>query len=208
MCIITNYINIFDKQTKNNYMKKMLFAAALVASVCIIGCKNNDSGNPTEVLIQFFDAMSKQDKVKIKELTTAESSSMISLMEIGMDKSGKDMEKFDKSKMEFGTAVINGDNAKVPVKEKGKGETTNFSMKKEAGKWKVAFDKASMMEMATGKMNDKGIDISDSLTDAVDKLKSMNLDSMTDEIKKGMKDINTDEMKKEMDKAMEEIKKK
>jgi hypothetical protein len=187
-------------------MKKLLFATAIVASVCIIGCKGSGGGNPSEVLSEFFDAMIKKDKVKIKELSTAESASMLSLMEMGMEKGGKDMDKFDKTKMEIGTAIIDGDKAKVPVKEKGNGETVNFPMKKEGGKWKVAFDKTSMMEMATDKMKDKGMNIGDSLTNAMDKLKGMNTDSLSDAVKKAMKDVNMDDVKKEVDKAMEEVK--
>jgi hypothetical protein len=186
-------------------MKKLLFSIALIASACIIGCKSNDGGNPSEVLSQFFDAMTKKDKVKIKELSTAESASMLSLLEMGMEKGGEDMDKFDKSKMEFGTAVIDGDKAKVPVKDKAKGETVNFPMKKEGGKWKVAFDKTSIMEMATDKLKDTNI--GDSLSDAVDKLKGLNSDTLKNELDKAMKDVNMDEVKKEMKKALEESKK-
>lgn len=188
-------------------MKKLLFATLFVVSVSIIGCKNSGSGNPSEVLSAFFDAMIKKDKEKIKDLSTAESASMLSLMEMGMEKGGKDMDKFDKTKMEIGTAIIDGDKAKVPVKEKGNGETVNFPMKKEGGKWKVAFDKTSVMEMATDKMKEKGVNVGDSLANAMDKLKGINLDSMKDEVNKAMKDVNVDDIKKEMNKAVEESKK-
>ncbi len=188
-------------------MKKLLLATVIVASVCIIGCKNGGGGeNPSTVLSEFFDAMIKNDKVKIKDLTTAESASMLSMMEMGMEKGGKDMNKFDNNKMEIGTAVIDGDKAKVPVKEKGKSETVNFLMKKEGGKWKVAFDKASIMEMATDKM--KGTNIGDSLTSAMGKLKSANIDSIKDEVNKAMKDVDLDELKNKVKNSLEESKQK
>lgn len=187
-------------------MKKLLLATVIVASVCIIGCKNSGGENPSVVLSEFFDAMIKKDKVKIKDLSTAESISMLSLMEMGMEKGAKDMDKFDKNKMEIGTAVIDGDKAKVPVKEKGNGETVNFFMKKEGGKWKVAFDKASIMEMAADKM--KGMNLGDSLTNAMDKVKSVNLDSMKDELNKAMKDVDVDELKNKVKNSLEESNKK
>ncbi|MEI9958403.1 MAG: hypothetical protein WDM90_19340 [Ferruginibacter sp.] len=56
-----------------------------------------------------------------KKLATKDSEGMFSMMEMGMsmakDKDTKEMDKFDKTKMEFGEAVINGDKATVPVKD-------------------------------------------------------------------------------------------
>lgn len=60
------------------------------------------------------------------------------MMEMGMkmDASSKETDKYDKSKMEFGEPKIEGDKATIAVKEKGTGETLNFTLKKkkEAGK--------------------------------------------------------------------------
>ena len=169
-------------------MKKLLFAATMFCSFAFVSCKSNNGGNPNEVLSQFFDAMAKQDTVKIKALTTKESESMLGMMQMGMSMadSKKDLEKYDKTKMEFGTAIINGDNAKVPVKDKASGETVNFPMKKEGGQWKVAFDKSSVMEMGMEKMKDSKMNISDSISKGMDALKGVNMDSMMDEVKKEM----------------------
>jgi hypothetical protein len=68
----------------------------------------------------------------------------------------KETEKYDKTKMEFGEPKIEGDKATIAVKEKASGESTNFTLKKEGGEWKVAFDKASMMQMGMEKINEKG----------------------------------------------------
>ena len=169
-------------------MKKLLIAFTALCSIAFVSCKTNGGGNPNEVLSQFFDAMAKQDTVKIKALSTKESESMLSMMKMGMSMadSKKDLEKYDKTKMEFGTAIINGDNAKVPVKDKASGETVNFPMKKEDGQWKVAFDKSSVMEMGMEKMKDSKMNIKDSLEKGMDALKGVNMDSMMKEVKKAM----------------------
>lgn len=167
-------------------MKKLLFAAAMLCTITFVSCKSNS--NPNEVLSQFFDAMAKQDTVKIKALSTKESESMLSMMKMGMSMADakKDLEKYDKTKMEFGTAIINGDNAKVPVKDKASGETVNFPMKKENGQWKVAFDKSSIMEMGMEKMKDSKMNMGDSLKKGMEEMKNVNMDSLMNEVKKAM----------------------
>jgi hypothetical protein len=169
-------------------MKKLILAAIVVCLAVFVSCKQDSAGNPNEVLSAFFDAMSKQDTVKIKALSTKESEQMLSLMKMGMSMadSKKDLEKYDKTKMEFGTAIINGDNAKVPVKDKASGETVNFPMKKEDGKWKVAFDKSSVMEMGMEKMKDSKMNMNDTLQNAMDEMKNINMDSLMEEVKKEM----------------------
>ena len=164
-------------------MKKLLFAAALLSFV-FVGCKNSKNGSPKEVLMAWFDAMSKKDMSTVKELSTPESQSMISMMEMAMKDptSKKETDKYDKTKMEFGEPIIDGDNAKVPVKDKEKGETTNFPMKKINGQWKVAFDKGSMMQMGMDKMKDGNMNMGDSVTKAMDELKNMNMDTMKSEM--------------------------
>ena len=186
---ITKYINIFGYlKIKKENMKKLLFAVSLLCSIAFVSCKSNSGGNPNEVLSQFFDAMAKQDTVKIKALTTKESESMLGMMKMGMSMadSKKDLEKYDKTKMEFGTAVIDGDNAKVPVKDKASGETVNFPMKKQDGQWKVAFDKSSVMQMGMEKMKEGKMNMGDSLEKGMDALKDVNMDSMMNEVKKAM----------------------
>ena len=74
---------------------------------------------------------------------------MIGMIEMGMNmaKGKEEMPKFDVNDMEFGEVKIDGDKATVPVKEKKSGESMNYTLKKESGKWKVAFDKSSMILM-------------------------------------------------------------
>jgi hypothetical protein len=109
-----------------------------------------------------------------------------------MDKSNKSNDDFDKSNMEFGEAKIDGDKATVAVKNKKKDESINFTLKKEEGKWKVAFDKSSIMQMATDKMSEKG-----GMDKAMDELKDVNMDSLKDGINKGLEAL--DSAKKELE---------
>ena len=185
-------------------MKKIILSILAFSSICIISCKNND-GDPQSVLSQFFDAMSKKDIATSRKLATEESKSMLDLMEMGikMDSSTEVSEKYDKSKMEFGEPKIDGDKATITVKEKKNGEALNFTLKKEKGNWKVAFDKASMMNMGMDKMKEKGIDPSgENLEKAIDKMKSIGLDTMKKELDEslGKLDSVSKELKKLEDK--------
>lgn len=196
-------------------MKKVLLAATVFTSVLFISC-NSGSGDPKTVLMAFFEAMSKKDIAAAKKLATKGSEQMFSLMEMGM-KMGKDtkndgMDKFDKSKMEFGEAKIDGDKATVEVKDKEKGEGVNFILKKEDGGWKVAFDKASVMQMGMDKMQEKGVDgaaVMDSLSKGLDKLKDINVDSLAGKMKEGLEKLNANKDKiEEAAKKIEEAAKK
>ncbi len=180
-------------------MKKILLAILAFSTLTFIGC-NSAGGDPKATLSQFFEALSKKDMEGARKLATKDSKSMIDMMEMGMNmaKDKKDTEKFDKANMEFGEAKIDGDKATVSVKEKTSGETLNYILKKEDGAWKVAFDKASVMSMGMDKMNEKGINPTDSIGKAMDELKNMDLDSLKDGMKKGMEML--DSAKKEAEK--------
>jgi hypothetical protein len=158
-------------------MKKILFATVFFSAAFIIGCKNKEaSGNPTEVLTAFFDAIAKKDLATAKELVTPDSQGMINMMEGSMNKfSPMGIDKLDKSKVEFGTAVITGDDAKVPVKDKASGETIiNFPLKNINGQWKVALDLGSLMEMVPDQIKAHG----------------MNLHNLPDSLRKKLDSIN------------------
>lgn len=140
-------------------MKKIILPVAILLTYSIIGCKSNGS-DPKGVLMSFFDALGKKDIEGAKKYATKESEAMLGMIQMGMSMapdSTKD-QKYDKSNMEFGDAKIDGDKATVPVKDKKSGETTNYSLKKESGAWKVAFDKETMTKMGTDKMKEKGMD--------------------------------------------------
>jgi delta 1-pyrroline-5-carboxylate dehydrogenase len=180
-------------------MKKLLMVAAVVSSVILFsGC--GSGGDPKATLVSFFEAMGKKDMEAARKLATADSKAMMDMMEMGMkmakDTRNKEMDDFDKNNAEFGEAKIEGDKATVPVKNKKTGESVNFTLKKESGAWKVAFDKSSIMEMAADKMKEKGG--MDSLNNALDKLKNINMDSVKEGINKGIEAL--DSAKKELEK--------
>lgn len=186
-------------------MKKLLMAAAVISTVLFFSCNSTNSSDPKAVLTSFFDALAKKDISAARKLATAESKSMLDMMEMGMkmggDKDAKD-EKYDKTKMEFGEPKIEGDKATIEVKEKASGEGTTFTLKKESGAWKVAFDKASMMTMGMDKMKEKGVDASDSLN-------NMNIDSLGDKVKEGLDKLNENKEKiEDATKKLEEAAKK
>lgn len=178
-------------------MKRLsMVIAILTVSFIIKSCTGGIGGDPKSTLVAFFEALSKKDMEGARKLATADSKSMIDMIEMGMkmskdSKDSKDMDKFDKTKMEFGEAKIDGDKATVPVKEKQSGELTNFTLKKESGSWKVAFDKASMMQMGMDKMKEKDPGALDSLNSHMDELKKLNVDSIKDLMNNGMKSLDS-----------------
>lgn len=168
------------------FMKKLLMGAVVISSLVLASCNSADKGDPKTVLMSFFDALSKKDIAGARKLATAESKSMLDMMEMATKMGGDKKEddgKYDKSKMEFGEPKIEGDKATVPVKEKTSGETTNFTLKKEGGSWKVAFDKSSMMNMGMDKMKEKGMDMDSTINQGMDKIKDINVDSLTEKLK-------------------------
>lgn len=176
-------------------MKKLLTGAILITSIFMAGCKGGGSGDPKTVLISFFDALAKKDIAGARKLATKESKDMLDMMEMGTKMGGdkKEDDKYNKEKMEFGDAKIDGDKATVAVKDKTSNESTNFTLKKESGDWKVAFDKASMMNMGMDKMKEKGIS-TDSLTNGLDKMKE-GVDSLSNKMKESLENA-VDSVKK------------
>lgn len=140
-------------------MKKII-VSALTASILILAACKSGGGDPKVALRNFFDALVKKDFTTVKKYTTKDSEGMISMIQMGMQTMGdkpNGMINYEKENIELGAAVIDGDKATVPVKDKKSGETTEFTLKKESGDWKVAFDKSTLMEMAQKKMKEHGM---------------------------------------------------
>ena len=176
-------------------MKKLIFLFGAAIMVIAFACKSGPSSNdPKATLMAFFKALSKKDLTEARKYATKESESMLSMMEMGLKmadtsqsrQTDEEFKKFDETSMEIGEAKIEGERATVAVKNKEEGEYTNFILKKEEGAWKVAFDKASMAEMA-------GEKIRDSQTD-----ETVNMDSLTNELK----NLDTDSVKKAMQEGL------
>jgi hypothetical protein len=141
-------------------MKKIIVIIIAAFVVILPGCKSGSGTNPKEVLNHFFDALSKKDINEAKKYATKDSDGMLSMMQMGMQNMNND--HADKmmgmiNNMQMGDATIMGDKATVPVKDKKSGETTDFLLKKEDGEWKVAFDMATLMDMANKKMKEHGM---------------------------------------------------
>lgn len=138
-------------------MKKILLLVIIASLITFAGCKSG-GGNPKAVLTSFFDALAKKDFTTAKKYTTKDSEGMLGMVQMGMEHIADSSQtmKYDRENLEIGDAAINGDIATVPVKEKKTGETTDFTLKKESGDWKVAFDKSTLMEMAQKKMKEHG----------------------------------------------------
>jgi predicted small secreted protein len=176
-------------------MKKLVMAALAVCVLSVTGCGGGAGNDPKSTLVAFFDAMSKKDFTAAKKLATKDSEAMFSMMEMAMKMGGDkdtDMNKFDKAKMEFGDAKIEGDKATISVKQKGESESVNFPLKKEGGDWKVAFDK-SLMTSNMDKIKDKmdADSLSGNIKEGIDKLSNMNMDSIKNAASEGLKALDT-----------------
>jgi hypothetical protein len=166
-----------------------IIVSILAATILVLtGCKSGAGGDPKEVLTKFFEALTKKNIEEAKKYVTKDSESMMGMVQMGMQNIGDksdEMINYQKENIELGTAVIDGDKATIPVKDKKSGETTDFTLKKESGDWKVAFDKSTLMEMARKKMNEHGMGrmrngMNDSL-ESINNRSMQNMDSVSHE---------------------------
>lgn len=185
-------------------MKKIVFSICAGLMLVIVACNSGpSSSDPKATLASFFKALSQKDLKGARKYATKESESMFSMMEMGLQMAEKmktketdeDLKKFDETNMQIGEAKIDGDKATVPVTSKKDGESTNFVLKKEDGAWKVAFDKATMAEMAGEKMREEGG--SEASIDSLNQqIENLNSDSMRAQMEQGLKTL--DSLKKAM----------
>ena len=162
-------------------MKNIFLLIVMICGVIFSGCKSGGS-DPKTVLNHFFDALAAKNIDEAKKYVTKDSEGMLGMVEMGMNKmpdSPKTM-MYKKENMDMGDAVINGDRATVPVKDKKSGEVTDFVLKKESGEWKVAFDKSTLMEMAQKKMKEHGLNdqINGSMDSLHEKMKNISKEDM------------------------------
>lgn len=182
-------------------MKKLLLSLTLISIIIIIipSCTgSSNSGNPKNTLLTFFELLSKKDIEGARKYATADSKSLLNLMEtaLKLENGAAKTNQFDKSKMEIGNATINGDVATVPVKEIGSGESVDFTLKKEEGAWKVAFDMGTLMQIGMQKMKEKNPAQADSLIKGMAAMKNVNLDSLQGLLKNNIQSL--DSLKKMM----------
>ncbi len=177
-------------------MKKFFLLVITALVVIATGCQSGGGGNPKEVLSNFFSALSKKDVTTAKKYATKDSDGMLGMMEMGMKMSGN-MQNDHTDKMfemlqnvQMGEPVIKGDEATVSVTDKKSGESTDFLLKKENGDWKVAFDMATLSNMAAQKMKEHGMG-------------NMDMDSMNQNMNQAMDSLNKamPDMKDKMEQA-------
>lgn len=142
-------------------MKKIL--SILSVSFILLSCNTGQSSHgvkdPKDVLTHFFKALSEKNIPEAKKYVTADSEGMINMMQMSFDNMEAPLEneeQFDPARVDIADAVINGDVATVKVTEKHSGESTNFTLKKEEGAWKVAFDMGTLFNMATERIQEEG----------------------------------------------------
>jgi hypothetical protein len=149
-----------------------------------------EAQSPNQVFNLFVDAIAKNNIATAKQYATAESNLALTLMLGSINKSKKSNTSFfDKSKYEFGNAIIKQDEAKIPINEKGSKVVIDIPMKKELGKWKVAFDAKSLGNIIMGTLDLNSL-LNDNNSDSMmNKLKTMNIDSATKFLDKMKKDL-------------------
>lgn len=162
-------------------MKKFILALITLLFIIVAGCKTSGAGDPKLVLVKFFDAIAKKDIDEAKKHVTKDSEGMMGLVQMGMQSmDGKQdgMLNYEKGNIEVGTAVIDGDKAIVPIKDKKSGEMTDFTLRKESGAWKVAFDKSTLMEMAQKKMKEHGGNMRKDMRDSLPEMDSVDRENI------------------------------
>jgi len=118
-------------------MKKYVYLIGIVSIVLITGMIfiSCAGGSPSSVVKQLHTAIEKGDTKAISELATSDAAQMLLL--IGEKAKGMISEKGGIIKTE---ETISGDTAVVKVTYKD-GETEDFDLIKENGKWKVSINK-------------------------------------------------------------------
>ena len=169
------------------FMKK-IFTLLSLLTLCIYipSCTGTSiTGKPKDTLETFFDLLSKKDVEGAGKYATADSKSLLSLIATAfkLESGAEKTRQFDKKNMELGNAVINGDLATVPVKDIASGESVDFTLKKEDGAWKVAFDMGTLMQIGMHKMKEKNPAQADSLLKGLAAMKNINLDSLQNLLK-------------------------
>ena len=158
-------------------MKKLLLAATLFSALFIVSCSSKSDSDPKSVLTDFLTKLSKKDFKGAQKFATESSKTMLEMIESTSKLAPSSKNEYDLANLEIGTASIDGDKAAIEVKNKKEEISLKYTLKKEKGEWKVAFDKESMMDMGKESLKNE-IPSSD------------NLDSLTDKMNQGLDEIN------------------
>lgn len=147
-------------------MRKLFFVIAIAAVHFMVSC-GAAGGDPTDVAKKFFAAMSTKNIDEATKYATKDSKTMLDMVKMGMSMADSSKnEDFDMKDAAFGAPKINGDEATIMIKSKKDPEGTEFTLKKEEGTWKMAFDKNTVMKIGMKKMGDKKNEIKNALDSA------------------------------------------
>lgn len=175
-------------------MKKYFpFSVIVLSTLLLFSCAAETGNNPKATLQAFFEALSKKDVTAARKFATADSKSMLDMMEMGlkMNQSAAIAKELDQMKMQYGEAAIVGDQATVAVKINSSESPTNFILKKENGAWKVAFDSGSMMQMGINKRDHLNENDIGKMKEEMEALKKINTDSLQDILKNSLKALDS-----------------
>ncbi|TAD82943.1 MAG: DUF4878 domain-containing protein, partial [Bacteroidetes bacterium] len=171
--------------------KTMLTLAAGLLAVLMVACGGTDSNSPKAVAKGFFEALRTMNIDEAAKFATKDSKSMLDLMKMGMSMAPKNIDSLKaemaKQKIEYSEPKIEGDVATITITTDGK-EKTDFKLKKEEGKWKVAFDKNSMMQTGASKMEEKGAS-AEEMKEAEEAMKMLNVDSVKNALESADKEM-------------------
>ena len=185
-CLITIIFILYKPD-----MKK-LFSLLVLSVALFSGCETKEGGDPKAVADKFIDAASRNDMPAVKNLTTIQSRFVLDRIESSVNPNGSVLKNvFNKDNVVTGKATISGDEAIVPVSDQKSGESMNLTLKKQLGEWKVSLDMNTLMEMAKGKMREKGISINDSLRKRIPSLDNLNIDSLSRKVRVNGKSIDS-----------------
>lgn len=165
-------------------MKRIFLFSLTALLISLAGCKSGAYKDPKTVLSNFFDAMAKKDFTEAKKYTTDDSEPMMNMAQMAMQNMNDDSSRilqYRKENIEIEDAVINGDNATVPVKDRKSGEVIDFTLKKENSQWKVSVNLPTILQMARKKMKEHGMD---GMIDSLGNINGMsvpNIDSISKE---------------------------
>jgi hypothetical protein len=198
-------------------MKKIfsfLLLAIAMGSIST-GCGGGGMSNasPKEVLVAFFEKLSKKDIEGATKLATKDSKSTMEMMKKGLEMADKMKDQIkDKEdpteefkNMEVGEAKINGDMATVAVKNKKKDEEVEFPLKKEDGAWKVDFSMTTLMKMGMDQKNKRAGEMGDDSMRGMDGVDSASIQQGLEVMDSAMKSIDPKKLEETM-KALEKLK--
>ena len=136
-------------------MKRILTLLVVISATIVLpACSGSYvTGNPKDTLKTFFELLAKKDIETARKYATADSKNLLDLMTTAfkLDNNPNKTKQFDKNNMQVGDGVINGETATVPVKDVSSGESVDFTLRKEGGAWKVAFDMGTLMQIGMQK---------------------------------------------------------